>query len=137
MVSSTSTIHPVSARTWRWLRSCSLQILFEFESFAGERTSDFALLNALGVLQLLFAQADDLAMVEPQGSDADEQQSAQHNPEDAQASVRKLLEGVSYRHRDFRIKIMVKRDVAYNGTKVLGLADKPQTCWHLRTSAGR
>jgi hypothetical protein len=70
------------------------EILFELESFAGERTSDFTLLNALGVLQLLFAQPDDLAMVEPQGSDADEQQGAQHNPKDAQASVRKLLESV-------------------------------------------
>ena len=75
-------------------------------------------------------------MIEPQRSDADEKQGAQHNPKDAQAFVRKLLESVSNRHRDFRIKIMGKRDAAYNGTKVLGLADKLQTCWHLRTSKG-
>ncbi len=33
------------------------QVLFELQSFAGERTGDFGLLHALGVLQFFFAQA--------------------------------------------------------------------------------
>ena len=41
------------------------QILFELQSFAGERTGDFGLLNALGVLQFFFAEAQDLAVVKP------------------------------------------------------------------------
>ncbi len=69
------------------------QILFELQGFAGERTSDFGLLDALGVLQFFFAEAQYLAMVKPQRRDADEQKGAQHNPEDAQPARGQLLEG--------------------------------------------
>ena len=113
------------------------EILFELQSFAGERTSDFTLLHALGVLQLLFAHADNLAMIEPERSNADEQEGTQHDPENAEALVRELLDVVGDGHRDFRIKMLAKRVAVHNGTKVLGLADKRQRCWHLRTNWSR
>ncbi len=62
------------------------QALFELQGFVGERTGDFALLDALGVLEFLFAQAQHLAMVEPERHHADEQKRAQHDPEDAQSA---------------------------------------------------
>ena len=77
-----------------------VEALLEFKSLAGEGTSDFALLNALGVLEFLFAEIQDLAMVEPQRRDADKQQGAEHNPEDAQSPSRELLEGLNG-HRNF------------------------------------
>ena len=77
-----------------------VETLLEFESLTGEGTSDFALLNALGVLEFLFAKIQHLAMIEPQRSDADEQQGAEHNPEDAQSPSRELLEGLNG-HRNF------------------------------------
>ena len=77
-----------------------VEALLEFQSLAGEGTSDFALLNALGVLKFLFAEIQDLAMIEPQRCDADEQQGAEHNPKDAQSPSRELLEGLNG-HRNF------------------------------------
>src|SRR6202050_4461433 len=43
-----------------------VEALLEFKSLAGEGKSDFALLNALGVLEFLFAEIQYLAMREPQ-----------------------------------------------------------------------
>ena len=50
------------------------QALLELQGFVGQRAGDGGLLDALGVLQLVIAEAQDLAVVEPQGRDADEQQ---------------------------------------------------------------
>ena len=69
------------------------EILLELQGFAGKRTGDFGLLDAFGILQFFFAEPQHLAMVEPQRRDADEQQGAQHNPEDAQPPGRQLCEG--------------------------------------------
>src|SRR5271156_6318879 len=106
------------------------EILFELQSFAGEQTGDFGLLDALGVLQSFFAEAQDLAMVKASRCDAYEQQGTQHNPEDAQAAGRLLLEGFRG-HRDLFAKIVAKWAMGYNGTMVLGLANKIQTDWGL------
>jgi hypothetical protein len=77
-----------------------IETLLEFQSLTGERTSDFTLLNALGVLKFLIAEIEHLAMIEPQRRDTDEQKGAEHNPKDAQTPSHRLLEGFSG-HRDF------------------------------------
>ena len=110
------------------------QILFELQGFAGERTRNFGLLDALGVLQFFFAEAQDLAVVKPQRRDADEQQGAQHNPEDAQTPGRCFFEGF-YGHRIFIDKMLAKWKRRNNGTKVLGLANKLQRDWDLGRSS--
>lgn len=77
-----------------------VETLLELERFTGERTSDFALLHALGILKFLLAEIEHLAVIEPQRRDADEQKGAEHNPKDAQTLGHRLLEGFSG-HRDF------------------------------------
>src|ERR1700740_611123 len=63
-------------------------------------------------------------MVEPQRGDADEQKGTQHDPEDAQPPRRQLCEGFSG-HRNPVSKMLANCESRNNGTKVLGLADKP------------
>src|SRR4029077_17115110 len=69
------------------------EVGFELQGFIGQRARDFVLLDSLGVLQLLFAELEHLAVVEPERSDADEQKCAEHNPEDAQPARLRKLEG--------------------------------------------
>ena len=49
------------------------QILLKLKGLAREGPRDFALLNALGILQFFFAELQHLAVIKPERRDADEQ----------------------------------------------------------------
>ncbi len=63
-----------------------VEIRVEELDFIGHRARHVTLLDAFGVRQLLLAQLQNLAVVEPQRKHADEQHSSQHYPENARAT---------------------------------------------------
>ena len=71
--SFTLSIQPVSGEHLALAEKLFAEVLLELKGFAGERTGDFALLHALGVLQLFFAEFQHLAVIKPERRDADEQ----------------------------------------------------------------
>ena len=94
------------------------------------------MLNALGVLEFLFAESEHLLVVEPQGRDADEQKRTQHNPEDAQATSRELREG-SDGHKNPADKMLAEGYAEHNGTKVLGWLNRYTGCDAATETSGR
>ena len=102
------------------------EVLFELQSFAGEGAGDFGLLHALGVLQFFFAEAQNLAVIEPERSDADEQKRAEHDPEDAPATGRQLLRaGMGI---ESFAKMLSKRAMGTTGPKYWGWPISHREC---------
>src|ERR1700678_850667 len=98
--------------------------------------SDFALLHAFGVFEFFFAEPQHLAVIQPERCDGDEQEGTHDDPQDAPAPDWGLVRWLR-RHSYSTDKILTNGKDAGNGTKVLGLSDKRQRCWQLRSGAGR
>jgi hypothetical protein len=80
------------------------------------------LLYALGILQLFLAHVQHSAMVEPERSDADEQQRSQDQPQDAQLSRCHALENFDG-HKNPLLEMLTNAARQHNGTLVLEVAD--------------